>query len=121
MSQKFFENKKEITLLFKSLENSYDGILALDIDYKILYANSAIKKMFGLPLRDLIGSTAEIILTKNCLKQIKEKVLKNKTWEGEFCIKQKKGGDLFVWIKAALVKNKISSRILLLFHDINEW
>lgn len=69
-------NINNLDFLLHCLDDSYEGILLADLEGRVFYANKAVERVSGVPLKDIIGYTAKEIEERGIIVNQSLKVLK---------------------------------------------
>ena len=91
------------------VENSHDGILMLDADFHITYANKQVSDITGYPLEEIIGHDFREFLDSSSIDYVCEQYLKRKQGKEakpvyEFDLLNKKGDKRRIEVKVSMVK-----------------
>lgn len=97
--------------LAATFESVSDLVFISDLKDRFIYANPAAFKKLGYTREELIGKTADMIMSANNPKGLREELLKAtlenpKGWEGEVLNLTKEGVEYCAHLKTALVRNK---------------
>ena len=96
---------------FRSIvENSHDGIVIADGNYRLIYANDEVCRMIGYPRDDIIGQDFRRFLTKESKKLVGERYIQRRSGEKvpdryKFEIIRKDGDIRWVEIKSSMIKD----------------
>lgn len=89
---------------------SKDPILITDADARILKANKRFLYFSGYILEEIIGKNPRMFQSgrynKNYYKELWKRLLRDGSWAGEICIKDKQGHDLLIESVITAVKNE---------------
>jgi len=98
LEQQVRESGRALEIMKQCLEHTTEGLLILDREKKIIYANAAFKRVTGFTDQDLLGtSTADLIAGRGetVLRAAWETVDEGRTWRGEF-YRRKKDRSTFI-------------------------
>lgn len=70
------KTKEQLELLYKAIENSFEGIVLTDPNGKVMYANKAVEKISGVPIEDFMGKTIKEMEEDGIVVRQSVKVLK---------------------------------------------
>jgi PAS domain S-box-containing protein len=107
--KKMEEALRESEEFFRSIvQNSYSGILILDDDFKIVYANDEIARIGGYSKREIIGHDFRGFLDESSKDMVQERYMRRQRGEEtpsqyEFKVVRKNGETMDVEIKSSVV------------------
>lgn len=105
------EMDERLGWLAATFESVSDLVFISDLKDRFIYANPAAFKKLGYTREELIGKTADLIMSPNNPKGLREELIKMtlenpKGWEGEVLNITKEGTEYCAHLKTALVRNK---------------
>ena len=117
------QTEERIKTFAFAIENSYDGVLFVDVSGNITFANKTALGVLGYTwdeLRQL--NVAQLDEASDTAKKIKEETMSSGGWSGEL-VSRKKNGELFpVFVTTSLVKDGNGNIVAIMSHfrDITE-
>jgi PAS domain S-box-containing protein len=124
----FTERKRDaerIERLSSAVEQSIDGIIILDLDWIIVYANNAVTRMYGYEPDELVGMKITDLNTEEEMPvyiKVKKYAEKHGSWSGEIQNKKKDGSVFPAFVSVTLLKdaNGRPNGVLSLVRDISD-
>lgn len=97
--------------LAATFESVFDYVFIADLEDRFMYINPAALKKLGYKKEEMLGETAEMIMSKNNPKELRPNMLKATlefpfSWEGEVINVAKDGQEFVAHLRTALVRNK---------------
>ncbi|MCD6432199.1 PAS domain S-box protein, partial [Candidatus Bathyarchaeota archaeon] len=98
--------------LFRSIvENSHNGILIIDDNFRFIYVNDELSRILGYPKEEIIGQDFRKFLDRESKALVKDRYLRRQRGENipstyEFKIVQKNGNKRDVRIKSTVIKDR---------------
>ncbi|MEZ5333993.1 MAG: PAS domain S-box protein [Methanolobus sp.] len=115
--------EEELQIKNQAIEHDIDGIVIMDTDGKITYANKAALETLGYPSKcELVGRTIKDILDYEKEENGFLDKIKNHGLKSELVIRRKDKSKLPVWLSATNIKNESGKTISYMcsFVDITE-
>ncbi len=109
---KLINSEKKYREIF---DNTHDGMFQIDMDGKVLIANSSFRKIFDIQEGGINFSFGDgIIIPKNIFESLKSSLLKNgKVEESQLNIKTNSGEEKICRINCRLIKDESGSPLLI--------
>lgn len=101
------KTEKELRLFMEAVEEAPDGVQIADLDGYIVYANKAVRKIFGFTPEEYRGKHLNEINVdpEFASRVIIPSVKENGSWVGELMVKHKKSYSFPGWLTASLVRD----------------
>ncbi|RMH36080.1 MAG: EAL domain-containing protein [Gammaproteobacteria bacterium] len=119
--------EERLRLLAKAFEHTAEGVLVLDASRRIIEANQASCRLFGLAIEDLFYHRVERLLSSRQSSGHYRKVwrLLNQQghWQGEIWIDNASGRTLPVWVNMSVIDEQSALKerqYVIVFSDISE-
>lgn len=121
---KLKQNEAEQRLATSVFENSPNGIMVLDKDLTIVSVNSAFEIITGYSKQESIGKKTNFLQSgrhnAQFYQEMRDKLAKDKSWEGEIWNRRKSGQIYPEWLSIAVIQNvgQNEARYVGIFSDI---
>lgn len=120
------ENKEQLELSAKILENIQEGIMIFDLESAITSVNPAFCNMTGYSKEELVGKHIKFLIAgvheANFYNNILQKLIETGKGEDENWLTCKNGQELPVWLTASVIKDNKEKTLqfVAVFRDITE-